>query len=348
MVPRLHQCNGNIKRKLRAWRVQKCIVLVGADVALTSAGPQTTPCHGGQYRVHQGNMRNFGPTNTHGTASAPMQWLYQKEATGMESSKRYCPSRCRYHTYQCGAANYPVSFGAVKGPPRKYAKLRAYQYPWYRVCTNAMVISKGSYGHGEFKNVLPQSVKISHLQVRGRKLPRVMGGSTGSTKEICETSGLPIPMVPRLHQCNGYIKRKLRAWRVQKYIALVGADVAFTSAGPQTTPCHGGQYRVHQGNMRNFGPTNTHGTASPPMQWLYQKEATGMESSKMYCPSRCRYRTYQCGAANYPVSWGAVQGPPRKYAKLRAYQYPWYRVCTNAMVISKGSYGYGEFKKVLP
>ena len=219
MVPRLHQCNGYIKRKLRAWRVQKCIAPVGEDIALTSAGPQTTPCHGGQYRVHQGNMRNFGPTNTHGTASAPMQWLYEKEATGMESSKIYC---------------------------------------------------------------------------------------------------------------------------------LVGADVAFTSAGPQTTPCHGRQYRVHQGNMRNFGPTNTHGTASPPMQWLYQKEATGMESSKMYCPSRCRYRTYQCGAANYPVSWGAVQGPPRKYAKLRAYQYPWYRVCTNAMVISKGSYGYGEFKKVLP
>ena len=210
MVPRLHQCNGYIKRKLRAWRVQKCIALVGADIALTSAGPQTTPCHGGQYRVHHGNMRNFGPTNTHGTASSTMQWLYQKEATGMESSK-----------------------------------------------------------------------------------------------------------------C----------------IALVRADIALTSVGPQTTPCHGGQYRIHQGNLRKFGATNNHGTASARMQWLYQKEATGMESSKMYCPSRFRYRTHQCEAANYPVSWGAVQGPPRKYAKLRAYQYPWYRVCTNAMVISKGSYG---------
>ena len=177
MVPRLHQCNGYIKRKLRAWRVQKCIALVGEDIVLTSAGPQTTPCHGGQYRVHQGNMRNFGPT---------------------------------------------------------------------------------------------------------------------------------IPLVPHLHQCNGYIKRKLREWRVKKCIALVGADIALTSAGPQTTPCHGGQYRVHQGNMRNFGPTNTHGTGSAPMQWLYQKEATGMESSKMYCPSLCRYRTHQCGSANYPVSWGAV------------------------------------------
>ena len=91
MVPRLHQCNGYIKRKLWAWRVQKCIALVGADIALTSGG----------------------------------------------------------------SANYPVSWGAVQGPPRKYEKFRAYQYPWYRVCTNAMVISKGSYGHGEFKNELP-------------------------------------------------------------------------------------------------------------------------------------------------------------------------------------------------
>ena len=219
MVPRVGQCNGYIKIKLRAWRVQKCIALVGADIALTSAGPQTTPCHGGQYRVHQGNMRNFGPTNTHGTASAPMQWLYQKEATGMESSKMYCPSRCRYRTHQCGL---------------------------------------------------------------------------------------------------------------------------------KTTPCNGGLYRVHQGNMRNFGPTNTHGSASAPMQWFYQKEATGMESSKMYCPSLCRYRTHQYGSANYPVSWGAVQGPPRKYAKLRAYLYPWYCVLANAMVISKESYGHGEFKNVLP
>ena len=155
-----------------------------------------------------------------------------------------------------------------------------------------------------------------------RTLPRVMGGSTGSIKEICEISGLPIPMVPRLHQCNGYIKRKLRAWRVQKCIVLVGADVALTSAGPQTTPCQGGQYRVHQGNMRNFGPTNTHGTACAPMQWLYQKEATGMESSKMYCPSRCRCRTHQCGAAHYPVSWGGSTGSTKEICETSGLPIP--------------------------
>ena len=177
MVPRLHQCNCYIKRKLPAWKVEKCNALVGADNVLTSAGPQTNPCHGGQYRVQRGNLRNFGPTH---------------------------------------------------------------------------------------------------------------------------------PMVLRLLQCYGYIKRKLREWRVQKCIALIVADTSLTSAGPETTPCHGGQYRVHRGNLRKFGPTKPHGTAFAPMQWLYQKEATGMESSKMYCPSRCRFCTYKRGAANYPVSWGVV------------------------------------------
>ena len=138
---------------------------------------------------------------------------------------------------------------------------------------------------------MPLSVEIPYLPARGRKLPPVMGGSIGSREEICETSGLPNPMVPCLHQ---------------KCIALVGEDTVLTSADPQTTPCHVGQYRVQRGNLRNFGPTKPHGTAFAPMQWFYQKEATGMESSKMYCPRRCRYRTYQRGAANYPLSWGAV------------------------------------------
>ena len=108
-----------------------------------------------------------------------------------------------------------------------------------------------------------------------------MGVSIGPRMEICESSGLPIPMVPRLHQSNGYIKRKLGELRAQKCNAIVGADTVLTSAGPKTTPFHGGQHRAKNGNMRNFGPTNPHGTMFAPKQWLYQKEPTCMESSKM-------------------------------------------------------------------
>ena len=144
----------------------------------------------------------------------------------------YSRHRCRKRTYHCGAAKYPISWGAVKGRQLKYAKLCAYQSPWYRVCTKAMVISKASYMFAELKNVLPSSVQKTYLPVRGCKVSRFIGGSIGPRMEICETSCLPIPMVPRLHQSNGYIKRKLRVWIAQKCITLVGAKNVVTSAGP--------------------------------------------------------------------------------------------------------------------
>ena len=131
---------------------------------------------GGYYRAQNGNIRNFVPTNPHGTAFAPMQWLYQKEATGMESPKMYCPSWCRYRTYHCMEGKYPVSWG----------------------------------------------------------------GSIGPRMEMCKTSALQILMVPHLHECNGYIKRQLCAWRVQKCIVLVGADTVLTTAWKQSTRFNGG------------------------------------------------------------------------------------------------------------
>ena len=76
--------------------------------------------------------------------------------------------------------------------------------------------------------------------MRGQKLPLFMGGSIGPRMEIFETSGLPIPTVLSLHQSNGYIKRKLRVWRAQKCIALVGPETVLTSAGPQIAPFHVG------------------------------------------------------------------------------------------------------------
>ena len=307
--------------------------LVGEDTVLTTAWKQSTPFHGVQYGAQNGNMRNFGATNPNDTAFAPKQWLYQKKATGMESSKMYRPSRLRYRTHLCLEAKYPILWEVVLSQEWKHAKLRPYQSPWYRVCSKEIVISKGSNGHGEFKNVLPQSVKIPCLLLRGRKLPRFMAGSIEPRMEICERSALPIPMVPGLHQSNAYINRKLRAWRVQKYIPLVGAHTLLTTAWTQTTQFHGVQYREQNGNIRNFDRNNPNGTAFAPKQWLYQKEATGIESSRMYRPSRLRYRTHHCVEAKYPVLWEVVQSQELKQAKLRPYQSPWYRVCTKAMVI---------------
>ena len=105
-----------------------------------------------------------------------------------------------------------------------------------------------------------------HQPVRVCKLPRFMGGSIRPRMEICQISGLPFSRVPCLHQSNGYIKRKLRIWIAQKSIA-------------------------EKGNIQNFWPINLHDTAFALKQWLYQKEAMGMQSSKLYRSSRCRNST---------------------------------------------------------
>ena len=82
-------------------------------------------------------------------------------------------------------------------------------------------------------------VGAENIPVREHKLPCFKWDSKGPRMEICEISGLLIPMVPHLHQSNGYIKRKLHVWRAQKFNALVSAQTILTSAGPQTTPFHG-------------------------------------------------------------------------------------------------------------
>ena len=47
-------------------------------------------------------------------------------------------------------------------------------------------------------------------------------------QKFSKLSGLPVAMVPCLHHCNVYIKRKLRVWRAQKCNFLVSAKTTPT------------------------------------------------------------------------------------------------------------------------
>ena len=101
------------KRKLRVWRDQKCIPLVGAITPFNCAGSRNTPSRRRQYRAKNGKFGILGRTYSHGTVFAPRKYLYQKEATGMETPEMYSVSRCNNPTYLCGPSNYPVSREAV-------------------------------------------------------------------------------------------------------------------------------------------------------------------------------------------------------------------------------------------
>ena len=115
-------------------------------------------------------------------------------------------------------------------------------------------------------------------------------------------SGLHLAMVPCLHQSNVYIKRKLWVWRVKKSIPLVGAKTSLTRPGQQTTTYQASQCSADNGNLRKYGFAFCHGTVFAPKQYLYQKEATGMESPKIYSSSRCKNLNYLWGTSNDPIS----------------------------------------------
>ena len=59
----------------------------------------------------------------------------------------------------------------------------------------------------------------------------------------------------------------------------------------QTTMSHVSQYMAENGNLRKSGSTFYHGTVLAPKQCLYQNEATGMESQKMYSSHRSKNLT---------------------------------------------------------
>ena len=142
--------------------------------------------------------------------------------------------------------------------------------------------------------------------MRAVKVPRLEGGGIGSRTESCLNWDGPIAMVPCLHQGIIYTKRKLRAWRDQKCISLVGAITPLICAGRQNTPSRLMWNKAKTGNLHKLGRTYRHGTVLPPRKYLYQNEATGMQRPEIYSASRCNNPTYLCGPSKYPVSREAV------------------------------------------
>ena len=131
--------------------------------------------------------------------------------------------------------------------------------------------------------------------MRAVKIPHLEGGNIGPRTDSFVNWDGPMAMVPCLHQGNIYTKRKLRVWRDQKYIQLVGAITTLTCAVRHNTPSRGRQYRDQNGKFGKLGRTYGLGTVFAPRKYLHQKEATGMERPEMYSVSRCNNHTYPCG-----------------------------------------------------
>ena len=100
--------------------------------------------------------------------------------------------QCNNCTDWYGSTNYPVSCSDVFAQAIvNFKKFGATFLPWYRVCTNAMFILKGSYGCGEPKNSIFQSMQKPHRPVRVNKLAPVSCSAVfGKQQKIFKISGL--------------------------------------------------------------------------------------------------------------------------------------------------------------
>ena len=106
-------------------------------------------------------------------------------------------------------------------------------------------------------------------------IPRLEGGSIGPRTESLGNWDGHIAMVPCLHQGNIYTKRKLRVWRDQKCIPLVGAITTLTCAGRHNTLSRGRHYRSQNGKFGKLGRTYGHGTVFAPEKILIPKGSYG-------------------------------------------------------------------------
>ena len=91
---------------------------------------------------------------------------------------------------------------------------------------------------------IPLVGTITPLTCVGRQSTRSRGRRIWPRRESCLNWNGPIAMVTCFHQGNIFTKRKLRAWRDQKCIPLVGAITPLTCTGRQNTPSRGRRYRA--------------------------------------------------------------------------------------------------------
>ena len=170
--------------------------------------------------------------------------------------------------------------------------------PWYSVYTKTMFIWKGSYGYGESKNVFLFSVQKPHLPVRSCKLP-----PSHVQQYMADNRNLRKPGSSFTHgtvfapkHCL-YQKEATSMERPKMYSSSRCKNHNY-QCGPANYPIWCESVMAQEWK---FGSTFRHGTVVAPKQCWYQKEATGMESPKMYSYSRSKKRTYLCRPANYPV-----------------------------------------------
>ena len=254
MIPCLHQGNICTKRKLRVWRDQKCIPLVGAKIQLTCAGRQNNPSRG----------RRFGPrTESCVNWDAPIAMV-----PCLHSGSIYTKRKLRaWRDHKCiplVSAITPLTCAGRESTPSRGRRFRLRMESclnWDGPITMVPCLHQGNICTKRKLRVwrdqkcIPLVGAKIQLTCAGRQNNPSRGRRFGPRTESCVNWDAPIAMVPCLHSGSIYTKRKLRAWRDHKCIPLVSAITPLTCAGRESTPSRGRRFRLRMESCLNWdGP----------------------------------------------------------------------------------------------
>ena len=175
------------------------------------------------YRADNANFRNFGTSYRHGIVFAPKQYLYQKEALVMQSTKILSLGWCKKVQTSTGLQITRISVSPYRADNANFRNFGT------------------SYRHG---------IVFAPKQYLYQKEALVMQST--------------------------------------KILSLGWCKKVQTSTGLQITRISVSPYRADNANFRNFGTSCRHGIVFAPKQYLYQKEALVVQSTKILSLGWCK------------------------------------------------------------
>ena len=162
--------------------------------------------------------------------------IYTKRKLREWRDQKYIPLVCAITPFTCTGCQNTPSRGRLFGPRTEsclnWDRLIA-MVPWLH---QGNIYSKRKLRAWRDQKCIPLVGEITLLTCAGRQNTPSRGRRFVPRTESCLNWDRLIAMVPWLHQGDIYSKRKLRAWRDQKCIPLVGAITPLTCPGRQNTP----------------------------------------------------------------------------------------------------------------
>ena len=231
-------------------------------------------------------------------------------------------------------------------PTMKFAEIGGYLPTWYRVCTEAIFTSKGSYWNVEPKKLILVSVQTAYFPIRVFKLTGFTHSRIWPTIKFAEIGGYLSSWYRA--STKGIFTSKGSYWNVEpKNAILVSVQKGYFPIRACKLPGF---------THRRIDPTTKFAEIGGYLSTWYRVCAKSMFTSKgsygnvelknsiLVSVQKVYFPIHAC---KLPIFTYRRIGPTMKFAEIGGYFSTWYCVCTNSIFTSKGCYWNVERKNAI-